>query len=144
MEFTNSPKTRGDHPVRCQDFWTSDGVQEDRRVLATKNAETSLTMPGVSHVIDGYLVKVKVHKADAGLDLLKVVRVSQAQAMQMTDRAGREKEGTCYRLKTAQEFFQLADAIVSVLVFALLVLSTSRGLILWRPPPLLLSGSSSC
>ena len=59
-------------------------------------------------------VKAKVHQAGPGLDLLKVVKVflglsklavnsivtlqvSKAQARQRTGRAGREREGTCYR-----------------------------------------------
>jgi len=81
-------------------------------VLATNIAETSVTIPGVSHVIDSCRVKAKVHQAGAGLDLLKVVLVSQAQARQRTGRAGREREGTCYRLVTAKQFTQLEEATV--------------------------------
>lgn len=55
-------------------------------VLATNIAETSLTIPGIRHVVDSCRVKAKVHQAKAGLDLLKVVKVSQAQALQRTDR----------------------------------------------------------
>ena len=40
----------------------------------------------------------------SGLDQLKVVDVSQAQAWQRTGRAGREAAGTCYRLFTETEF----------------------------------------
>jgi len=76
-------------------------------VLATNIAETSLTIPGIKHVIDSCRVKAKVHQAKAGLDLLKVVKVSQAQALQRTGRAGREREGNCYRMLTKQEFDQL-------------------------------------
>ena len=71
-------------------------------VLATNIAETSVTIPGVKHVIDSCRVKAKLHQAGAGLDLLKVVRVSKAQAKQRAGRAGRESEGTCYRLMTAK------------------------------------------
>ena len=42
--------------------------------------------------------------ARSGLDLLKVQRISQAQAWQRTGRAGRQAPGTCYRLYTEQEF----------------------------------------
>ena len=41
-------------------------------VLATNIAETSLTIPGIKHVVDSCRVKAKVHQAKAGLDLLKV------------------------------------------------------------------------
>ena len=88
------------------------GDNSRKLVLATNIAETSVTIPGVSHVIDSCRVKAKVHQAGAGLDLLKVVRVSQAQARQRTGRAGRESEGTCYRLITAKEFSELAEATV--------------------------------
>ena len=76
-------------------------------VLATNIAETSVTIPGVRHVIDSCRVKAKLHEAGAGLDVMKVVRVSKAQAKQRTGRAGRESEGTCYRLLTARSGFQL-------------------------------------
>jgi len=79
-------------------------------VLATNIAETSVTIPGVRHVVDSCRVKAKLHQAGAGLDLMKVVKVSKAQAKQRTGRAGRESEGTCYRLLTAQEFEKLEEA----------------------------------
>ena len=81
-------------------------------VLATNIAETSVTIPGVKHVIDSCRVKAKLHQAGAGLDLMKVVAVSKAQAKQRTGRAGRESEGTCYRLLTAQEFEKLEETTV--------------------------------
>jgi len=82
----------------------------NRKVVITTNiAETSVTIPGVVHVVDGCRVKAKVHQAGPGLDLLKVVKVSKAQARQRTGRAGREKEGTCYRLLTAEQFSGLED-----------------------------------
>ena len=81
-------------------------------VLATNIAETSLTIPGIKHVVDSCRVKAKVHQARAGLDMLKVVRVSQAQALQRTGRAGRESEGNCYRMLTREEFSSLPEATV--------------------------------
>ena len=71
-------------------------------ILATNIAETSVTIPGVRHVVDSGRVKVKLHEAGAGMDRLKVVRVSKAQAKQRAGRAGREAEGTCFRLVTAK------------------------------------------
>jgi len=81
-------------------------------VLATNIAETSLTIPGVKFVVDSCRVKAKVHQAKAGLDMLKVVKVSQAQALQRTGRAGRETEGDCYRMLTKQEYDELPKATV--------------------------------
>ena len=51
--------------------------------MATPIAKTSVTIPGVKHVVDSCRVKAKLHRAGA------VVRVSKAQAKQ---RAGRESE----------------------------------------------------
>ncbi len=51
-----------------------------------------------------------MHQAGTGLDMLKTVRVSQAQAWQRTGRAGRECEGHCYRMLTKEEFHQLPKA----------------------------------
>jgi len=117
-EFTNTPRLEvitlyaAKTSEQQQMVFKKTGDNTRKLVLATNIAETSVTIPGVSHVIDSCRVKAKVHQAGAGLDLLKVVRVSQAQARQRTGRAGREREGTCYRLITAQEFSQLAEATV--------------------------------
>ncbi|XP_023319650.1 putative ATP-dependent RNA helicase DHX33 isoform X2 [Eurytemora carolleeae] len=81
-------------------------------VLATNIAETSLTIPGIKHVVDSCRVKAKAHQAKVGLDMLKVVKVSQAQALQRTGRAGRERDGDCYRLLTKVEYDQLPRATV--------------------------------
>lgn len=48
-------------------------------VLATNIAETSITIPGVSYVVDTGVVKAKGYNPHIGLDLLKVQPVSKAQ-----------------------------------------------------------------
>ena len=45
-------------------------------------------------------------------DLLKVVKVSKAQSLQRSGRAGRESEGNCYRMLTRDEFDRLPDETV--------------------------------
>jgi len=99
-------------PEQQQMVFKKTGENNRKLVLATNIAETSVTIPGVSFVIDSCRVKAKVHHAGAGMDLLKVVRVSQAQARQRAGRAGREREGTCFRLVTAKEFAELEEATV--------------------------------
>jgi len=117
-EFTGAPRLEvitlyaAKTSEQQQMVFKKTGDNTRKLVLATNIAETSVTIPGVSHVIDSCRVKAKVHQAGAGLDLLKVVRVSQAQARQRTGRAGREREGTCYRLVTAHEFSELAEATI--------------------------------
>ncbi|KAI0240506.1 ATP-dependent RNA helicase DHX33 [Lamellibrachia satsuma] len=79
-----------------------------RKVIVSTNiAETSVTIHDIKHVIDTGMVKAKSYNAASGLDLLRVQRVSQAQAWQRTGRAGREAPGTCYRLYTEPEFDKL-------------------------------------
>ena len=78
-------------------------------ILATNIAETSITIPRVKHVIDSCRVKAKSHQASTGLDLLKTVKISKAQALQRTGRAGRESEGNCYRMLTRNEFERLPE-----------------------------------
>lgn len=73
-------------------------------IVATNVAETSLTIKGIKYVVDSGMVKAKLFNPSSGLDLLKVIRTSRAQAVQRTGRAGREAPGTCYRLYTEQEF----------------------------------------
>ena len=81
-------------------------------ILATNIAETSITIPGIKHVIDSCRVKAKVHQASTGLDILRVVKISQAQAAQRAGRAGRDSEGNCYRMLTRQEFQRLDSETV--------------------------------
>ena len=45
-----------------------------------------------------------MYNVQSKLDLLRVQRISQAQAWQRTGRAGREAPGTCYRLYTEPDF----------------------------------------
>lgn len=76
-----------------------------RKVIVSTNiAETSLTIPGIKYVIDSGVVKRRVHDPVTGIDLLKVVRISQDQAWQRCGRAGRDSDGFCYRTYTHAEF----------------------------------------
>ncbi|XP_071078637.1 ATP-dependent RNA helicase DHX33-like isoform X1 [Haliotis cracherodii] len=84
-----------------------------RKVIVSTNiAETSVTIHGVKFVIDCGMVKAKVFNPNSGLDLLRVVRVSKAQALQRTGRAGREAAGSCYRIFTEKQFESLKDNTV--------------------------------
>ncbi|XP_033236870.1 ATP-dependent RNA helicase DHX33 isoform X1 [Drosophila pseudoobscura] len=72
-------------------------------VLATNIAETSITIPGIRCVIDCGFVKEKFFNSVDGIDILKAVRISRAQAWQRTGRAGRDAPGVCYRTYTKSE-----------------------------------------
>lgn len=67
-------------------------------VLATSVAETSITIDGVSVVIDSGLMRVPVFSYKNGMTRLETVPVSRASARQRRGRAGRLGPGICYRL----------------------------------------------
>jgi ATP-dependent helicase HrpB len=73
--------------------------QAGRRVIvATNVAETSLTVPGVSVVIDTGLQKVARYDADRGVDSLTTERVTTDSADQRAGRAARLGPGVVRRL----------------------------------------------
>ncbi|KAK7547367.1 putative ATP-dependent RNA helicase [Phyllosticta citricarpa] len=76
-------------------------------ILSTNIAETSVTVPGVRHVVDCGKSKVKQFRAALNLDSLLVKPISQSAAIQRKGRAGREAPGTCYRLYTEAAFATL-------------------------------------
>ncbi len=74
-----------------------------RLILATPIAETSLTIAGVSIVIDSGLVKIPRFSPATGLTTLETTSTSAASAEQRAGRAGRLEPGICYRLWTEAE-----------------------------------------
>jgi ATP-dependent helicase HrpA len=69
-----------------------------RIVLATNVAETSLTVPGIRHVIDSGLARISRYSYRAKIQRLQVEPISQASAWQRRGRCGREAPGICIRL----------------------------------------------
>jgi ATP-dependent helicase HrpB len=67
-------------------------------ILATNIAETSLTVPGVSGVVDIGLHKVARYDSARGIDSLSLERVSQDAADQRAGRAARLRPGYVMRL----------------------------------------------
>lgn len=72
--------------------------QKRKIVLATNIAETSLTIEGISIVVDSGLEKVLMFDPRSGMERLVTQRISRASAIQRAGRAGRLNEGKCYRL----------------------------------------------
>ncbi|WP_084278325.1 ATP-dependent helicase HrpB [Novosphingobium sp. B1] len=69
-----------------------------RIVLATSIAETSLTLDGVSVVVDAGLSRRAEFDKAAGVTRLVTTRASQASAAQRAGRAARQGPGVAYRL----------------------------------------------
>ncbi len=67
-------------------------------VLTTNVAETSLTVPGVTAVIDAGLHRVASYDAERDLNTLYLRPIALANAVQRAGRAGRTAPGTCIRL----------------------------------------------
>src|SRR4051812_26911222 len=87
----------GDLPAEKQDQVLED-IGRRKIVLATNVAETSLTIEGVTAVIDsGQARQMRVSPA-TGLPRLELVPISQASADQRAGRAGRTAAGVCWRL----------------------------------------------
>ena len=81
--------------------------REGRRkvILSTPVAETSLTIDGVTAVVDaGYCRKMVYKGAGGALGHLETVRISADMAAQRAGRAGRTREGVCHRLYTPATF----------------------------------------
>ena len=75
-----------------------DAAGRRRIVLATTIAETSLTLDGVSVVVDGGLSRRPEFDKAAGVTRLIITRASQAAAAQRAGRAARQGPGIAYRL----------------------------------------------
>jgi ATP-dependent helicase HrpB len=74
-----------------------------RIVLATNVAETSVTVDGVTGVVDSGWVRRLRYDPASGLDRLELGRISRASADQRAGRAGRQAPGVCLRLWPAYE-----------------------------------------
>lgn len=135
----------GDLSAREQDRAILPDIQGRRRIiLATAIAETSLTIEGVTCVVDSGFSRLPSFDAGSGLSRLQTVRVSKATAEQRAGRAGRLGPGHCLRLWTAQQHHSLppfhppeivnADLAPLVLELALWGVAETRAL-QWLDPP---------
>lgn len=75
-----------------------------RVVLATNVAETSLTVPGIRHVVDSGLARISRYSVRGKVQRLPIEPISQASADQRKGRSGRESAGICIRLYAEDEF----------------------------------------
>ena len=79
-------------------------------VVATNVAETSLTLDGVTAVVDCGLARMAKYDPRRGLETLLVERISHASAAQRAGRAGRTAPGVCVRLETEMDWSKRATA----------------------------------
>ncbi|WP_049568264.1 ATP-dependent RNA helicase HrpA [Streptomyces sp. SBT349] len=75
-----------------------------RVVLATNVAETSLTVPGITYVIDPGTARISRYSHRTKVQRLPIEPVSQASANQRKGRCGRTSDGICVRLYSEEDF----------------------------------------
>jgi ATP-dependent helicase HrpA len=80
-----------------------------RIVLATNVAETSLTVPGITAVIDPGLARLNRYSVRGKVQRLHVEKISQASANQRKGRCGRIAPGICVRLYSEEDFLSRAE-----------------------------------
>jgi ATP-dependent helicase HrpB len=76
-------------------------------ILATNIAQTSLTVEGVTTVVDSGYVRAARFDLGAGANRLDTLRVSRASSEQRSGRAGRLGPGTAYRLWSEEQHGRL-------------------------------------
>src|SRR6185503_479561 len=75
-------------------------------IVATNIAETSLTVPRITAVVDSGLHKVARYDAERGIDSLETERITADAADQRAGRAGRLSPGVVRRLWDARDRLQ--------------------------------------
>src|SRR5690348_8449767 len=75
-----------------------------RVVLATNVAETSLTVPGITAVVDTGLARISRWSARTKVQRLPIEPISQASARQRSGRCGRVEAGIAIRLYSEEDF----------------------------------------
>ncbi len=109
-----------------------------RVVLATNVAETSVTVDGVTGVIDSGVARIAGHDPWSGLATLTLAPISRASAAQRAGRAGRTAPGTCLRLYTeADHDLRPADTVPEIrrVDLAGTVLDLAGRALEWLDPP---------
>jgi ATP-dependent helicase HrpB len=79
-------------------------TSERKLILATNVAESSVTVEGVTTVIDSGFARFASHSSWTGLSTLQIGRISKASAMQRAGRAGRTGPGQVLRLYPEEDF----------------------------------------
>ena len=93
----------GDLPQAEQDRALLPIEGKRKVVLATSIAETSLTIEGVTLVVDGGLMRVPRFDPNGGMTRLVTLPLAKSSAEQRRGRAGRLQAGFCYRLWSEAE-----------------------------------------
>lgn len=103
------PLYSGVNDASIQELFRFAPAGQKRFILATSIAQTSITLPGVTCVIDSGLERRPIFDPRLGLSRLSTERISAATATQRAGRAGRVQAGVCYQLWSDEQHKQLTD-----------------------------------
>ncbi|WGI23737.1 ATP-dependent helicase HrpB [Halomonas alkaliantarctica] len=118
-------------------------TSKQRIIVSTAITESSITVDGVNVVIDGGLERVPLFQPRTGLTRLTTRRINRASADQRRGRAGRQREGSCFRLWAQEQplvpygepEIQQADLSSLVLELACWGVASPKSLSWVTPPP---------
>ncbi len=77
---------------------------EEKIIVATNVAETSITIPRIRYVVDTGLARIAHYNSRSRTRSLPVARISQASADQRKGRCGRVEAGVCIRLYSSDDY----------------------------------------
>jgi len=89
----------GDLPIEAQ-ARAVEPASKRKVILSTNVAESSVTIDGVTAVVDSGLARRAAHSPWTGLPRLELAKISRASAAQRAGRAGRTRAGRVLRLYT--------------------------------------------
>ncbi|WP_348648021.1 ATP-dependent RNA helicase HrpA [Brachybacterium sp. Marseille-Q7125] len=103
-----------------------------RIILSTNVAETSLTVPGITYVIDSGLARISRYSQRTKVQRLPIEPISQASADQRSGRSGRLAPGIAIRLYSEEDFASRPEftepEILRTSLASVVLLMTSLGL----------------
>lgn len=77
---------------------------QQRIIIATNIAETSLTVPGIRYVVDPGMARISRYSKTAKVQRLPIEPISQASADQRSGRTGRVADGIAIRLYSEEDY----------------------------------------
>ncbi len=98
----------GSLPPKEQDLALAPASQR-KVILSTNVAESSVTVEGVTSVVDSGLARFATYSPWSGLPTLHIGRVSKASAKQRAGRAARTQPGRVLRLYTEEDYSRRPD-----------------------------------
>ena len=112
-------------------------------ILATNVAESSITVDGVTGVVDSGLERCMEYEPGAGMSFLKLERITRASAEQRSGRAGRTAPGIAWRLWSKFDHAgrlpfrtpEIARSELARLVLETLTWGTTPDKLRWLAPP---------